>query len=108
MQLSKPLISVLAKKKSLKDFQPSKILAPGEYEVVDPGRLVRIGNRQFQFVMGGTWMHIISDYYGHLQHHITTKNFQVESGVRITQFKEDGKIDYIHFLTNSEYEKFIS
>jgi len=98
MQLSKQLKQVLLKKKSLKDFQPRKILAPGEYEVVDPGRLVRIGNRQFQFVHG--WLKGGFDNY--------LRVIVIEPGVRITQFKEDGQIDYIHFLTNSEYEKFIS
>jgi len=101
MRLSKPLEQVLAKKKSLKDFQPSKILAQGEYEVVDPGRLVRIGNRQLQFVMA-KWIP------ARLHNGSLLTSWYSQAGVRITQFKEGGKIDYIHFLTNSEYEKFIS
>jgi len=95
-------MQVLSKKKSIKDFQPKpKILAPGEYEVVDPGRLVRIGNRQFQFVRGETWLFdatMVTNYW------VSISFIQIEPGIRITQFNNDGTIDYIHFITNSEYE----
>jgi len=93
MQPSKQLTQVLLKKKSIKDFLPSQILAPGEYKVIDPGRLVRIGNRQFQYVRG-LWNGTLSGA------------FMSKHGVRITQFKDNGEIDYIHFKTNSEYENF--